>query len=100
MFPGLMQRVKNTQKPCFVGFFVFVLFLRHRPETLLKPSHLAKPASLASKHQLLLQYFGINIPLWLNQLFENEFLGTAVIIKDRHAEVNGNLCVSQIERLC
>lgn len=52
------------------------------------------------KASVLLQYLGINIPLWLNQLFENEFLGTAVIIKDRHAEVNGNLYVSKIERLC
>jgi hypothetical protein len=57
---------------------------------MLESFHPAKLASLEAGHR----YLGINIPLWLNQLFENEFLRTAVTIKDRHAEVNGNLCVS------
>lgn len=45
-----------------------------------------------SKAPALLQYLGSNVPLGLNQLFGNEILGTAVTIKERHAEEKG-MCV-------
>lgn len=83
---GLMQRAKNILKTFFLNVIDQRLFFE---------AFSSSNASLLSLQASgLLQYLGINIPLWLNQLFENEFLGTAVIIKDRHAEVNGNLCVS------
>lgn len=72
-------------------FFFFFKGIDQRHSGTLSSSKFSFPLSRASG---LLQYLGINIPLWLNQLFENEFLGTAVTIKDRRAEVKGNLCVS------
>lgn len=71
-------------------FFV-VKGIDHRHSGTFSSSKSSFPLSKASG---LLQYLGINSPLWLSQLFENEILSTAVTIKERHAEVKGNLCVS------
>lgn len=90
LLSDLMQREENMLKTCFF-FVVVVKGIDQRHFGTFSSSKSSFPLSKASG---LLQYLGINSPLWLSQLFENEILSTAVTIKERHAEVKGNLCVS------
>lgn len=91
LLSDLMQRDENMLKTCLGFFFVVVKGVDQRHFGTFSSSKSSFSLSRASG---LLQYLGINSPLWLSQLFENEILGTAVTIKERHAEVKGNLCVS------
>lgn len=72
-------------------------FWKHRPETFetFSSSKFSFPLSKAS---WLLQYLGINVPLWLNQLFEMKFSALLSQLKQDMLRWKGICVFLRLER--
>lgn len=75
----------------------YMFFWKHRPETFetFSSSEFSFPLSKASG---LLQYLGINVPLWLNQLFEMKFSALLSQLKQDMLRWKGICVFLRLER--